>query len=75
MTEAHFQMLADAYERERVGLKEQIYMLSAVIAVHEYLAPSVERFIRQVKKSPTLKANAPIIVKDMIKAIYSDENK
>lgn len=70
LTEARFQMLADDYEQEQAELTEKVTVLTREIAEQEEQATSVERFICQVKKHLTLDQLTPVVVNDMIKAIY-----
>ena len=70
LSEARFQMLSDDYEKEQTELRERIAVLAKEISEQEYQTDNVDRFIRTVKKYLCLAELTPVILNDLVKAVY-----
>ena len=70
LSESHFKMLADDYEREQEELREQITTLTAEIEHQEEQSDNVERFISKVQRYTDLQELNSTILNDMVKRVY-----
>lgn len=70
LSEARFRMLSDDYESEQAELHKKIELLEEEIRNQEDQADNVDKFICQAKKYLHLKKLTPVILNDMVNAVY-----
>ena len=63
-------MLSDDYEQEQEELREKLLRLNEEITKQEEQAENIDRFIGKVRKYLDLDELTPIILNDMVKAVY-----
>jgi hypothetical protein len=64
------QMLSDDYEQEQEELREKLLQLNEEIIQQEEQTENIDRFIGKVQKYLDLDELTPIVLNDMVKAVY-----
>ena len=70
LSESRFQMLSDDYEREQAELRVTIEQLSKGITEQENQATDIDRLIRLARKYLNLEKLTPIVLNDLVNAVY-----
>ena len=63
-------MLSDDYEQEQEELQEKLLQLNEEIIQQEEQAENIDRFIGKVQKYFDLDEQMPMVLNDMVKAVY-----
>ena len=75
LSEARYEMLSSEYEAEQAELKEKLSTLTAEIEQQEEQADSIDKFIAKVKKYLEMTELTPMILNDLVKAVYVHKPK
>jgi len=70
LSEGRFKMLSDGYEKEQEELRGKLLQLETEIKTQEEQTDNLERFIGKAKRYLDLDELTPIILNDMVKAVY-----
>ncbi len=70
LSDSRFQMLSDDYEKEQEELREKLLQLNEEINQQEEQAENIDRFIGKVQKYLDLDELTPVVLNDMVKAVY-----
>ena len=70
LSDSGFQMLSDDYEQEQDKLHEKLLSLGEEITKQEEQTENIDRFIGKVRKYLNLDELTPVVLNDMVKAVY-----
>ena len=75
LSEARYEMLSGDYETEQAELKEKLSALTDEIEQQEEQAENIDKFIAKVKKYLEMTELTPVILNDLVKAVYVHKSK
>ena len=75
LSEARYEMLSGDYETEQAELRERLETLTAEIEQQEEQAENIDKFIAKVKKYLEMTELTPVILNDLVKAVYVHKSK
>ncbi len=75
LSEARYEILSGDYETEQAELRERLETLTAEIEQQEEQAEDIDKFIAKVKKYLEMTELTPVILNDLVKAVYVHKPK